>query len=364
MQAPFAGALTPQVTSFNPPSASQVARGMSPNWVDPLAHEGDVTVEQQLPGGFAASAAYVVSRGLHLPIFYDSNLAPTTTTKSYDILNASGQTAQTVTFPFYTSRINPNTGEVFIGQSDVNSWYNSMVLILRRPMRHGLEFSASYTLSKALDGAQVPGSYGTFNGTDYPIDPYNRKIEYALSDLDQRQRFVADGVWMPTFGAGRSNPVRLLVNGWALSSIVSVATGQPVTPYVSGYPSALDGGVTGGVAYAGATSGRAGWLPRNEFTGPGLHDVDLRLARQFPIGERVRLALVGDAFNLFNHTNVVSVNTTAFNYLAAGATSGSFSCVGHTNGCYFPNAAFMSPTATSSLLGGARQLQVSARLTF
>ena len=43
-----------------------------------------------------------------------------------------------------------------------------MVLTLRRPMRHGLEFTANYTYSKALDGAQVAGSYGTFNGTDYP----------------------------------------------------------------------------------------------------------------------------------------------------------------------------------------------------
>jgi hypothetical protein len=364
MVAPFTGALTPQVVPFTPPSATQVTRGMSPNWVDPLAHEGDVTVERQLPGGLSASAAYVVSRGLHLPIFYDSNLAPSTATKSYDVLNSSIQTAQTVTFPFYTSRINANTGEVFIGQSDVNSWYNSMVLVLRRPMRHGLEFSASYTLSKSFDGAQVPGSFGTFNGTDYPVDPYNRKIEYALSDLDQRQRFVADEVWMPTFGTSLSKPAKMVVNGWALSTIVTLATGQPVTPYISGYPSALDGGITGGVAYAGATSGRAGWLPRNAFTGPGLHDVDFRLARQFPIGERVKLALVGDAFNLFNHTNIVSVNTTAFNYLAAGATSGAFSCVGHTNGCYFPNAAFLAPTATSSLLGGSRQLQVSARLTF
>ena len=364
MQAPFTGALTPQVTAFAPPALSQVTRGMSPNWVDPLAHEGDVTVERQLPGGLSASAAYVVSRGLHLPIFYDSNLAPSTTTKSYDILNTSGQTAQTVTFPYYTNRIDANTGEVFIGQSDVNSWYNSMVLVLRRPMRHGLEFSTSYTLSKSFDGAQVTGSNGTFNGTDYPIDPYNRKIEYALSDLDQRHRFVADAVWMPTFGTGLSKPAKLAVNGWALSTIVFMATGQPVTPYVSGYPSALDGGVSGGVAYASPTNGRAGWLPRNGFTAPGYHNVDFRLSRQFPIGERVRLALLGEAFNLFNHTNVVSVNTQAFNYLAPNATSGSFNCNGHTNGCYFPNAAFLATTATSSLLGGARQLQVSARLTF
>ena len=79
----------------------------------------------------------------------------------------------------------------------------------------------------------------------------------------------------------------------------------------------LDGGVTGGVSYAGATSGRAGWLPRNAFTAPGFHNVDFRLARQFPISERLKLSLMGEAFNLFNHTNVSSVNTTAFNYTAA-----------------------------------------------
>jgi len=352
--------MTPPVTSVTPPSASQVARGQSPDWRDPVVHEGNVTVERQLPGALATSVSYVVSRGLRLPIFYDANLAPATTTKSYDILSSNNQTAQTVTFPFYTTRINPNTGEVFIGQTDVNSWYNSMVISFRRPMRHGLEFTANYTLSKSFDGAQVPGSFGTFNGTDYPIDPYNRKQEYALSDLDQRHRFVGDAVWLPNFGTKMSKPAQLLVNGWALSTIVTLATGQPVTPYVSGYPSALDGGVTGGVAYAGATSGRAGWLARNSFTAPGFHDVDFRLARQFAIGERMKLSLLGEAFNLFNHTNVSGVNTTAFNYTAAGSGV----CNGHTNGCYAPNAAFMAPTATSNLLWGPRQVQISGRLTF
>ena len=66
-------------------------------------------------GRLSGSVAYVVSRGLHLPIFFDANLAPSTTTKTYDILNSSGATTQTYTVPFYTSRINTNTGEVFVG---------------------------------------------------------------------------------------------------------------------------------------------------------------------------------------------------------------------------------------------------------
>ena len=360
--APFAGALTPKVVAFTPPSASQVTRGMSPDWLNPRTHESDVTIERQLPGGMSASIAYVVSRGLHLPVFADANLAPATTTKSYDILNSSNQTTTNYTVPYYTQRINPNTGEVFVGYSDVNSWYNSGVFTLRRPMQHGFEFTANYTLSKALDDAQVGGANGTFNGTDYPVDPYNRKAEYGLSDLDQRHRFVANAVWMPTLGDSLGKVGRTVVNGWAFSTIVTLTTGQPVTPYITGAPQPLDGGVTGGVAYAGATNGRAGWLQRNSSTAPGFHNFDFRVGRQFAFGERVKLSLTGEAFNLFNHTNVSGVSTTAFSYVAAGSGA----CGGHANACFVPytSTPYLSATSTSNLLWGPRQLQVSGRLTF
>jgi hypothetical protein len=359
--APFPGALTPQVTSFTPSALTQLARGIAPDFVNPVAHEGEVTVERQLPGQMSVSAGYVVSRSLHLPIFVDANLAPSTTTKNYDILSSSGQTAQTYTAPFYTQRANTGTGAIFVGYSDVNAWYNSMVLTFRRPMRHGLEFTANYTLSKAFDGAQVAGSGGTFNGSDVSLDPQNRKAEYALSDLDQRQRFVANGVWAPTFGTNMSKALQTVVNGWNLSTIVTLATGQPVTPYITGTPSPLDGGLTGGEASNGSpNAGRAGWLARNAYTGPGYHNVDFRIGRQFALGERMKLSLIGEAFNLFNHTNISSVNTTGFNYVAAGSGV----CAGHANACFTPNAAFLAPTATSNLIWGPRQLQVSGRFTF
>src|SRR5262249_47176632 len=144
------------------------------------------------------------------------------------------------------------------------------------------------------------GSGGTFNGTDYPIDPYNRKLEYALSDLDQRHRFVGTAVYMPSFRKLSNKSARLVLDGWVMSSIVTMSTGQPVKPYLTGTPSPLNGGVTGAVAYAGATAGRAGWLERNAFTSPGFHNVDFRLGRQFAFTERLKLSLIGEAFNLFN----------------------------------------------------------------
>src|SRR5262249_54957946 len=61
-----------------------------------------------------------------------------------------------------------------------------------------------------------------------------------------------------------------------------------------------------GVTTLGA--GCNGNLGRNAFTGPGFFQVDLRVGKRVPLGERLRLDLLADAFNLFNRTNVAAVN--------------------------------------------------------
>ena len=368
--APFPGALTPHVTPFSPPLISQTTRGQVPDWVNPQIHEGEATFERQILSNLSVSAGYVFSRGLRLPTFVDSNIAPSTTTKSYDITNVSGATQSTVTVPFYTSRVDP-TGAVLSGYSDVNSWYNSMVLTLRKPMSHGLEFTMNYTLSKALDGGQVAGFGGTFNGTDYIFDPKNRKLEWGISDLDQRQRFVGSLVWAPTFAKKISNKAaRLALDGFNFSTIVVASSGQPIQngsssqvgAQINGFAAGgVDGGLTGGSVNNGG-SGVGGRVagPRNPFYQPNLKNVDFRIGRQFAIRERLRLALVGEAFNLFNFTNIYTVNVTQYNYSAAGSGA----CAGHTNGCLVVNPTFLAPTSSNNSLSGARQLQISAKIVF
>ncbi len=350
--APFPGALTPTVTPITLSSNTATTRGQDPSWKNPLVHEGEVTVDQQLPGNVGVSASYVFSRALHLPVFTDANLAPTTATKTYTYPGGS-----TFTVPFYTSanRVNA-TGPILTGRSVVNSLYNSFVLTVRKRMAHGVEFVANYTLSKAEDDGQVMGQFGTFNGTDYTIDPYNQKAMWGLSDLDQRQRLVANAIWKPEFAAHWSNKAaRMIVNGYTLSSIFSIASGQPVTGLISGTPAGvIDGGLTGGMVN---NSGSAPFtyedpsVPRNFYGGPGFWDIDARVSREFRIKERYRLSFLAEAFNLLNHTNVFGVNTTQYS-LGFGTTTLSKS------------ATFLAPTATNNGLYGARQLQISGRFTF
>jgi TonB dependent receptor-like, beta-barrel len=362
--APFPGALTPVVAPFTPPSGTQTARGQTPDFVNPMVHEGELVVEHQLPKNMSISGAYVVSRALRLPMFYDSNIAPATTTRTYDVTNLTGATQSSFTVPFYTTRLNPTTGPVLTGVSDVNSWYNSFVVTLRKRMSGGLEFVGNYTLAKAMDGGQVPGQFGTFNGTDTPIDPYNRKLEWARSDLDQRHRFVGNVVWLPPYAKNISNrAVRHLLDGWGLSTIVILGTGQPVTGTISGnVAGAIAGGPTGGaVNNSGtATGGRSPGLVRNLYDGPGMADVDMRISRQFSITERLKFSVLGEAFNVFNFTNAYAVNNQQYTYTAAGSGA----CAGHANGCLVPVTTFLTPSATNNNLFGARQLQISGRINF
>ena len=88
--------------------------------------------------------------------------------------------------------------------------------------------------------------------------------------------------------------------------------------------------------------------------------MDVRVSREFVFREKLKLSLLGEAFNIFNHTNVFLVNTQQYTYTGAGTGL----CAGHTNGCLVPVASFLSPSATNNTLFGARQLQISGRLSF
>ena len=275
----------------------------------------------------------------------------------------AGATQSTFTEPFYTTRIDP-TGSILTGFSDVNSWYNSMVLTLHRRMSHGLEFTLNYTL------ARPPTAGRCLDSSALSTEPTRRSILRTGSSSTRSPISIrgsaSSAAWFgyrPMRRNFRIMAARLILDGFNFSTIVVVATGQPVTGILSGFPSgAPDGGLTGGLVNNSGTGtgGRAPNVPRNSFTGPGGANVDFRIGRQFAFHERFKLSLVGEAFNLFNFTNFYSVNNTSYNYSAAGSGA----CTGHTNGCLVANPQFFVPLTSNNNLSGARQLQISGRITF
>ena len=53
------------------------------------------------------------------------------------------------------------------------------------------------------------------------------------------------------------------------------------------------------------------FIGRNTIRGPWISEFNVRYTRLFPLGERFRLEFIAESTNVFNHTNIVGLNSTA-----------------------------------------------------
>jgi hypothetical protein len=148
-----------------------------------------------------------------------------------------------------------------------------------------------------------------------------------LSGFDLRHRFVFSPVYELPFGTGKpflnsNRYANWIAGGWQVSGILSVQSGRPFTALVSTDNANVLGNVDRpnivGDANAGpktvqqwinvsafqlAPFGTFGNAGRNNLIGPGLTNLDLSLARNFQIVERVSLQFRAESFNIANHPN-------------------------------------------------------------
>jgi len=373
----------------------QSFHGLDPNFVPPLAHEFDLSVEQSLPGKMSVSVGYVGTRALRLPVFIDSNLVGQTPhgTRSYNVVNAAGVLQKQLTVPVYlqSDRRNSAITSINTGFSIANTWYNSLALTARRPFANGLEILANYTWAKATDTGQVGGANGTFYGGDTPLDPNNVRGDNGPSDTDVRNRFTLSFVYTPHILMG-NKIVKYALDDFTFSGGEIASSGQPIFASMSGTVFSGTGSSYGaaGNIYGGAmssssgaaTTGRPPQIGRGSLYGPGFNNFDLRVARNIPIHEKIYMQITADAFNALNHTIVTSVNGTysQFTALTAPTTNNpNPACSTVTNstaptgsavqGCIYPFSgtglsAFGATSGTNNGLYGPRQMQFAAKLFF
>ena len=238
----------------------------------------NLDIQRQITTNLVVSAAYVGSKGTHLPAL---NIIPNQVNPSFLSLgndltkNASclanntcpNAIAAGVKLPYttFTGSINqllrpfPQYGDFnqednsFTPDRTGNSTYHAMQLGLEKRFAKGLSFLVSYTVSKNLTDADSagPGVSG-FIGTNSFIgqNSFSRGSEKAVSQLDTPQTLVASFFYELPVGHGKrymnqGGVVDRVAGGWYVAGVGSYKSGIPTTVY------GPCGGTAGDVLFAG-----------------------------------------------------------------------------------------------------------------
>lgn len=218
-------------------------------------------------------------------------------------------------------------------QSSGSSIYHALQFKAERRFSQGLSVLASYTYSKSID--TTSGPFSDSRNANFPQNSYDVAAEKAVSDFDFPQRLSVAYLWAMPFGATVAkldNPhTNYLVEGWQVSSIFTIESGPPFTPFVSGTVSGADEvQITGtnndtdrpnltSTSFYPAHQTPQTWLNtsafsipasftfgdagRNILRGPGLGTCDFALMRNFRLGESRNIEFRAEMFNIFNRAN-------------------------------------------------------------
>lgn len=200
-------------------------------------------------------------------------------------------------------------------------------------MSKGLSLLGAYTYSKSID--TTSGPFSDTRNANFPQNSYNVAAEKAVSDFNVPHRLSLAYLWAMPFGSTvaklDNHSLNHLIEGWQVGSVLTVQSGAPFTPFVSGGISGADevqitgtGNDTDRPNVASAsfypsrqtpqqwvnvsafsapspfTFGNAG---RNILRGPGLGSCDFTVHRDFRLGESSRLEFRAEMFNIFNRAN-------------------------------------------------------------
>ncbi|CAN5222248.1 TonB-dependent receptor [soil metagenome] len=329
-------------TGASVPGSSVVV--LEPNLRNPLIIQADMVFERQIARNTVVSASYLASRGRRLPTYINTNFAPPTEFRTFTV--SGGEFAgQSVTVPIFTARRDSRFFNITEVRGAVDSVYHALVLQANRRLTSGLQFQINYTLSKATDNGQTSETFTPFAGNT-PTDPFNLNLDKGRTRFDVPHRFVASAVYSPrNFGLDETAFGRAIFGGFTLAPIVTIQSGRPYSADISGRPSgALNSTLTG-------SNGFSYFVPlgRNSFRQPRIVNVDMCLSRRFNFKEEMNLEFLVEAFNLFNRTQITSVNDTAFD-------------ISGTN--LVPRANFGEESATGNSLYRERQVQIAVRFQF
>jgi hypothetical protein len=311
-----------------------------------------LTIEREVAPGGVVAIGYAGMTTQHIfTTGWDSNFPLTANPVTGTYANPSGTAAcvaastapnqQTSGFAYdpcinagkvnsYYYRPYPGYASIGTGASFGVANYNGLLVGYVQKM-HDLTAHVSYTFSKALGDINASGiqvaysSSGAFQNSNNPLG------DYGKPDYDRPDVFVYSLVYdVPFFNKTSNYLEKALLGGWNFTSYGVVESGFAQTPsYSSGL--ATRPNVNGPITRVHGTSGKIsenqlGVYSAGSFSAPSYgyfgtaqvgclrapKEVAFHMATEkgFAIREWATVKLGAQAFNVFNHPNVLGMNTT------------------------------------------------------
>ena len=347
----------------------------------PRLYSWNLTVEQQLPFGMAASVGYVGTRGVRLYQLKEGNpRVPSGCPAHPDCatagLGGAALADGTRYWPDDAVRISPYWDDIVLMTTAAGSWYHGLQTRLTKRLSNGLQFQTSYTFSKVLDDiqGQSGSEYEILQG-DLGADPGNPRYSYGPASFDYTHNATISAIYhLPNFYDG--GIAGKLVNGWWLSNIVTLNSGFPFSPVLqrqwgrSGVrgtesnidrPDVLPGRNNDNIyqgeveqwfdptAFTLQPEGTKGNSARGMLRGPGLATLDFSIVKDTSVGflgEAGKIVFRAEFFNLLNRVNFSAPEIRTFTARSIDETPRN-------------NAGQISETIAPS-----RQIQLGLRLEF
>jgi hypothetical protein len=274
------------------PVSIQSIQPLGPNVRTPYSLQLSGGVEHQISKDWSFSADFVHFRIYHDWVRTDANLSENLAT-GYALNPATSGRPDTS----YSNIKN------FVTPDAAGSIYNALQVAVNHRFSQGFSAQAAYTLSHLKDSTTGPFYY--------PNNPFNLAGEWGPSPDNQTSTLTLAGTYAVKWGIN-------------LSGQFHFGSGQNFQELSSVTPLGLSGVVDNRLVpatttvYAPASCVSAApnfpgenVLSRDCLVGNPIIRVDMRLSKTFVLKEHLRFIPMIEAFNLFNHSNFGSYQTTA-----------------------------------------------------
>lgn len=329
-----AGALTAVGSGF----ASVIRRDPTP-----YTEQTSADVQYELPKKWMLDVGYVGTQGVQLIYQRSANQLPN------EYLSLGSKLLDQVPNPFYGLGLAPGplsntrtvqrnylltpfpqyTGVALTYAPGAASSYHSIQIQVLKQFDRGLSVRLAYTGSKFMDNYSTNNN--SFGGNGTSQDALHLQTDYSLSAADVPSNFTGAIVYPLPFGRGQqfgshwNRGVDAILGGWSLNSIISLASGTPISlsttnnnnnfgpglrPNWNGVSPKLSGRIEDRLkkyfntsVYSQPLQYQYGNTSRmlGNLRNPRMTNVDLSLFKDFTWYKELKSQLRLETFNAFNH---------------------------------------------------------------